>query len=153
MTRHQVRIFVGATLIFLSTLACSRSAPYYLARGKQLAAQGKLDEAAVTLQKAIQKDPKLGSAYRELGSVYIKQQRGLEAFRALDQAVQLLPGDNDAKRDLAELALAGYLSDPSRPKLLYDRIDLLSRQMLEQNSNSFDGHRLRGYLAIFDRKP
>ena len=153
MKGRQRATLIGATLILISALGCSRSASFYLDRGKQLAAQGKLDEAVITLQRALQKDPRLGAAYRELGSIYIKQQKGLEAFRAFEQAVQLAPGDNDAKRDLADLALAGYLADSSRPRLLYDRIDLLSRQMLEQNPNSFDGHRLRGYLAIFDRKP
>ena len=52
------RTCLALFLIFGSSLACSRSASYYIAKGKQLRAKGKFEEAVLNFQKAIKKDPR-----------------------------------------------------------------------------------------------
>ena len=61
------------------------------------------------------------------------------------------PDNMDAKRLLADLALTAYLSDSRHPKLLRDTLDDLAAQFLGNDVESFDGFRLKGYLAVADR--
>jgi tetratricopeptide (TPR) repeat protein len=153
MIQQRGKTCAGVAIILSLSLACGRSASYYVDKGKQFRAQGKLEEAALNFQKALQKDSRNGAAYLELGGIYLQQKKGAEAYRALFRAVELLPENEEAKRELADVCLAGYMADPNRPKHLYGQIVELSGKLLARNPESFDGHRLKGYLCILDRSP
>src|SRR6266849_5206670 len=133
-------VCLAITVVLAVGFGCSHSSSYYFDKGKTLVVQGKLDEGALNIRKAIQRDPTLGAGYLELANIYIKQNKGREAYGALDQAVQLLPGSDEAKIKFADFCLSGYLSDPRRPQVLHAQVEKLSLQLLARNPNSFDGH-------------
>src|SRR5262249_22521508 len=139
--------------ISLITLACGRTPLDYLNKGRQLSAQGKIDDAKLNFQKALQRDAKLGPAYLELGTLYIKQGDNRDAYAALSSAVDLMPDNLEAKHQLADLTLSEYQSNPARPQFLYAQLEKLATQMLKDDPNSFEGRRLKGYINLFDRKP
>ena len=142
------------TLILLLVAAgCSRSASYYLDRGNKLFEEGKPADAVIQYRKALQKDSKSGEAYYRLGLAELRQGNAIEAFRALSQAIQYTPANEDALAKLADLNLAAYLSDPRRSRHFYDQVEKLSAQLQEKNPKSVQGLRLKGALALVDRNP
>ncbi len=147
--RHIWLIVVAFGLIS----ACSRNSPYYIENGNRLLEAGKSADAVIQYRKALQKDPKSGEAYYRLGLAELRQGNAIEAFDALDHAVQLSPANEEAAARLADLNLAGYLSDPQRATRFYERVGKLAAGLLEKNPNSVHGLRLKGAIALVDRKP
>ena len=82
-----------------------------------------------------------------------KQGNLSEAYDALNRASQLLPNNLEVKGQFADFCLENYLKNPTRPQKLYQQIQQVSSDLLARNPNSFDGLRLKGYLAYADRKP
>lgn len=138
---------------FIALSGCSATKQAYLAKGNKLYAAGRYNDASLNYRKAIQKDPTYGEAYYRLGLAAIKLEQPPEAYSALFRAVQLLPGDFEAKKRFADVCLSIYLADPSHPQVLYTQIGKLSDEFLSQNRNSYEGLMLKGYLASTDRKP
>jgi tetratricopeptide (TPR) repeat protein len=124
-----------------------------VARGDSLFSESKYADAELNYRKAIQKDAKFGLAYYKLGLTLIKRDQGLAAHQALSQAVQLVPNNVDAKIALADVAFSFYFTDPRRPKALYDEIQRLASEILTLKSDSPDGYRLKGAMALLDLKP
>jgi tetratricopeptide (TPR) repeat protein len=147
---------VVCVCIFVASLAassgCGATKQAYVAKGNSLFAAGKYDDASLNYRKAIQKDPNYGEAYYRLGLTAIKSSQGLLAHEALLRAVQLLPGNVDAKEKFADVCLSFYLADPRHPQALYTQITNLSDELLSKNGNSYEGLLLKGYLAATDRK-
>ncbi len=144
-----VCIFV---VVFGAAWGCGVTKQAYLAKGNSLFTQGKYDDASLNYRKAIQKDPNFGEAYYRLGLIAMKLDQGTLAYNAFQEAVQLLPGNVDAKEQLADVCLSFYLADPNHPRALYNRITQLSDELLSKNGNSYEGLLLKGYLASTDRK-
>ena len=134
-------------------LGCGRSARSYVDRGNLLFDQGKFAEAELNYRKAVQKDPKLGEAYHRLGLADLKQGKATDAYQALSMAVQSMPENQPAKVDLATLALAAYLQNPSRPKVLYDLLVKLSAELLAKDPRSYLGLTVTAYLALTEHRP
>lgn len=76
-----------------------------------------------------------------------------EAWQALTRAADLLPKRDDVRVALADLTLSGYLADKNRPAALYNKVSDIANQLLGENAASYDGLRLKGHLALADRKP
>jgi Flp pilus assembly protein TadD len=146
MTCRQVAIPV----LCLLTAGCVHNAGDYLKRGAKQYAAARYGDAAISYRKAIQKDPTSGAAYYGLGRSLLKVENTPAAFDAIRQAVELEPDNMDAKLLLKDLALASYLSDSRHPKFLRDTLDGLAAQFLAQDVDSFDGFRLKAYLAVTD---
>jgi tetratricopeptide (TPR) repeat protein len=125
----------------------------YVAKGNKLFDAGKYAEASLNYRKAIQKDPQYGEAYYRLGLSAIKQDQAAQAYQDLFRAVQLLPNNIDAKEKFADVCLAFYLADPRHPQNYYKQLTQISDELLSKNANSFDGFKIRAYLADIDRKP
>jgi len=142
----------AAVACFVALSACT-SKQSYLARGNQLFEAGKYADASINYRKAIQQDPRFGEAYYRLGLTALKQGDANQAYAALTQAVELLPDNEDAKEKLADLCLSAYLQDQRHPQKLYDQVTRLAEQLLARNPNSFEGLRLKAFLARTDRKP
>lgn len=134
-------------------LAGCRSARTYADRANALYARGDYSAASLNYRKALQKKPTDGELYYRLALAEIKQNKGAEAFGDLTQAVRLAPGNRAARAELENLVLRSYLTDPKRPKLLYDTLVKLSDQWLAENPQSPEGLRIKGYLAMVDRRP
>jgi tetratricopeptide (TPR) repeat protein len=141
-------------LVFsLATLSGCASKLSYLAKGNKLFAAGKYEEAALNYRAAIQKDAAFGEAYYRLGLTAGKLSQVRDAYTALFRAVQLLPGNVEAKKKFADVCLSMYLADSSHPQILYTQIGNLSNEFLSRDHNSYEGLMLKGYLASTDRKP
>ncbi len=142
---------IAVSILFLLVAGCGHNASDYLNRGAQQYAAGRYADAAINYRKALQKDVKSGAAYYGLGRSLLKEEKAPDAFNAIRQAVELAPENTDAKLLLTDLALPAYLSDSRRPKFLRDTLDGLAAQFLAKDPNSFDGFRLKAYLAVTDR--
>jgi cytochrome c-type biogenesis protein CcmH/NrfG len=81
----------------------------YVRRGRDFAAQGKLDDAIFQFRKALQKDPKYGEAYLRLGQLLKKRNMTGEAFYSLSRAVEFMPASQsqEAKVELGRIANLG----------------------------------------------
>jgi tetratricopeptide (TPR) repeat protein len=132
---------------------CGATKQSYVAKGNQLFARARYEEAALNYRAAIQRDASFGEAYYRLGLTAVKLNQPREAYQASFRAVQLLPGNVSAKKNFADICLSLYLADPNHSQTLYNQIDKLSNEFLGANRKSYEGLMLKGYLASTDRKP
>ena len=142
-------VAIAALLVFSGC----KTKQSYLTAGNKLFEAGKYADASINYRKAIQKDPQFGEAHYRLGLVALKQGDARQAYAELSRAVELLPGNDDAKEKLGDLCLKAYLTDPRRPVALYNRTAQLAEQLLAKNASSFEGLKFKGFLALSDRKP
>jgi tetratricopeptide (TPR) repeat protein len=147
-----LRIF-AIVIVVLAGAGCGRSPISYLARGNSYAAEFKYDDAALQYRKAIQKDPRFGEAYFQLGLVEVQQGNAPGAYSDLNQAVLLMPGREAPKARLADLNLFIFLNKAPNSERFYSQVVKLSDEILEKNPNSADGLRLKGGIALVDRNP
>ncbi len=84
--------FAEAERCCRQALAVRPSAEAYYYLGNALAAQDKLDEAAVNFGKALQRRPDLAEAHCNLGDILQKQERFAEAETHYREAIRLKPG-------------------------------------------------------------
>ena len=137
----------------VGNIGCQRSAHSYVDKGNKLQDQGKYEDALLNYRKAVQIDPKSGEAYYRLGLLARKQNQLQDAFGAFIRAAELLPDRNDIKVSLADLCLQIYLpASSNRPQVIYKQLVKVSDQLLAKDPNSFDGLRVKGMLAVTDRK-
>ena len=144
---------VAAMLCIIANIGCNRSEHYYIERGNTLLRAGKAEDAVIQYRKAIQKNSQSGEAHYRLGLAQLRTGEAVEAVNTLNRAVQLSPGNQDAAARLADLYLAAYLNDPRRAKGFYGRVVALSDGLIQKDPNSMEGLRLKGALALVDRKP
>jgi tetratricopeptide (TPR) repeat protein len=137
----------------LFTSNCSRNSQTYLEDGNRFFDQGKYDAAEIQYRNALQKSPDLGEAHYRLGLTQIKKNRIPEAYQQLRQASQLLPDDGRVLAKLGELAIALYDANPRHPRQLYDQAVEATSKLTEKDPDGFDTTRLRGALALIDKKP
>lgn len=143
----------GIVLPSILLLAGCRSANSYLEKGNAAFARAQFAEASLNYRKAIQKDPTFGPAYYRAGLSELKQNRVADALHDYQEAVRLMPNDQDAKTDLTNLLLGAYIGDSSHPAMLYNLLRQLSGEWLTRDPNSMQGLRIKGYLAMLDRRP
>jgi tetratricopeptide (TPR) repeat protein len=150
-----VRAACLCILVFsLATLSgCGASKQSTVAKGNKFFAAGKYEEAALNYRAAIQKDAGFGEAYYRLGLTDVKLGHARDAYTDLFRAVQLLPGNMQAKQEFGDVCLSIYLADSRHPQILYTQIGTLSDELLSKNQNSYEGLLLKGYLASTDQKP
>lgn len=122
-------------------------------KGSDLFARGDYKAASINYRKAVQKTPDDAEAHYRAALAELKLNQGADAFRDLSEAVRLDPKHQAAKSELENVTLGAYLSDPQRPKVLYDTLVKLSRQWLKENPQSPEGLRIEGYLAMVERRP
>jgi predicted Zn-dependent protease len=140
-------------LFLLFAGGCSRSAKSYLQSAKKYFDAGKYEDAVILYRKAIQKEPKSGEAYYRLALADLKLGKVSEAYQALSAASALSTGNEEIQSVFADFCFEIYLLDPNKPKGMYDKVSKVSNDLLAKNKNSYDGLRLKGYLAMADNKP
>jgi predicted Zn-dependent protease len=84
--------------------------------------------------------------------VDLKAGKPREAYAALASAANLLPDRTDVKVTLADLLLVSYAADKSRPAAFYTHLKKLADELTAQDPNSYDGLRIKGYLAWSDEQ-
>jgi tetratricopeptide (TPR) repeat protein len=147
----------GMSLVILAPLACQGCGwnPFgtkeeYLRRGRAFVAQGKYEDATLQFRKALQKDDKYGEAYLGYGELLVRTNHSAQAFPVLSRAVELLPQSDEAKIALGRVAVTDLLGNPSRPQNYYQTANNMATALLGKTPNSFEGLRLKGYLAVAD---
>ena len=150
------RLRVIAAVMAAALTACGpmlTSRETYLERGDQFTQEGDLTAAILQYRKAIQKDPAYGPAYLQLGRAQRTAGEIQEASFALTKAVELLPNSTEAKAELGDLALSQYMANPRRPPSFYETAVAMADALLANDPQSFDGLRIRGYLAMAEPDP
>jgi tetratricopeptide (TPR) repeat protein len=145
---------LSALLLLLSLTACNRDPNVakvkYLENGNKYFEKGKYKEAIIMYSNALKRDLKYGEAYYRRALASLKMQRWLEAARDLQRSVELQPQNADSHNRLTNLFLNAYVGDPKRPKNLLAELKGLSDKLTQRFPNTYDDHRLKGYLALFD---
>jgi tetratricopeptide (TPR) repeat protein len=145
--------FAAVVLSFLALCSCAQSPQALVKKGKDLLKGEKYDEASINFRKAIQKDPNFGEAYHGLAQTEFRLNHIPDGYRLLSRAVELMPQRADVQVELADFLLMVYLADQRKSEATYDRLQKLSDQLMANNPKSTDSLRIRGYLALTDRKP
>jgi len=154
MMRAKITLrYWGLALLLLAAGGCSRSAKSYMQSGKKFFDEGKYDDAIILYKKAIQKEPKSGEAYYRLAVAELKLGKIPDAYQAFSAASTFSADNIEIQSVFADFCFELYLVDPKHPKGFYDKVTKLSQDMLAKDPHSYDGLRLKGYLAMADRKP
>ena len=154
MQRCKLLKLLPLTILLLAA-SCTRDpkvqAQQALENANKFFAKARYREAAIMYRRALQKDGRYGEAYYRLALTEIKLGDYGDAFKWLRRAVELQPTNTDAITKLADLYLQGAMqSAPQRTVLLGDVKDL-SEKLLKLNPDSFDGHRLKGQVALLNK--
>lgn len=144
-------------LLILLLASCNRDpkaqAQRELDQANKFFAKAKYKEAALMYRRALQKDMRFGEAYYRLSLTELKLGNYGEAMRWLRRAVELQPQNTDAITKLADLYLLASTQVASQSVQLQGEVKDLSDKLLQQNPDSFDGHRLKGQLALLAKDP
>jgi tetratricopeptide (TPR) repeat protein len=98
----------------LSIAACSRSPEKYLASGDKYFKAGKYDEAILQYRNAVQLNSKLAKAHYQLALAYLAKHSDGNAYKELQQTVDLDPGNTEAQLQFASMLIAGKKFDEAR---------------------------------------
>src|SRR5438105_1246829 len=146
-------LLIAGLLAAILLCGCGMTAKQYIEHGNRLFDAGKYEEAAINYRNAVRKDQQSGDGFYRLGLALIKLNKASEAYQNLNRAVTLSPQNTPAKVQLANLALSGYVMDPTHPAVLYKRVRSITDELLAANANSVDGLRLKASIALLDNKP
>ncbi len=149
-----MKIFASIVLstILLTVVGC-RSSRDYISQADHFFSDKKYSEAALIYRKAIQKDPRSAEAYYKLGLAQRAAGNYAAAFDSFTRAVLLNPKFDAANIDLGNLYLGDYLMEPVKNPAVRQKISDIADRLLANNPKAFAGLRLRGYLALSDKKP
>ncbi|MGH9585081.1 MAG: tetratricopeptide repeat protein, partial [Bryobacteraceae bacterium] len=140
------------TLCALSILAgCSQSPQKLIATANKYHARHKYKEASILYQKAILKDKTNAEAYYREGLNLLDERDPVNAVKYLRRAIDLNPKNIDAETRLAEIYLGAYASNPARFHQILPDIKDLTKKILQNDPNSFDGIRLEAFLALTNK--
>jgi len=157
MKRCKLLKFLPLLLLLLAS--CNRDpkvqAQRQLDNANKFFAKAKYREAAIMYKRAIQKDMRFGEAYYRLALTELKLGNYGAAMNGLRRAVELQPNNSDAVTKLADLYLLASTQheNVSQAPQLRAEVGDLSDKLIQQNPDSFDGHRLRGQIALLSRDP
>jgi len=145
-------VFLTACLILCGEfiVSCRQSPEQYVAKGNSFFAAGKYEDAIINYKKSIQRDPKFGEGYYQLGLAELKTGNMRDAYAALSNASTLLRDRTDVKVAFADFLLLGYFESKNRPAVLYTQLTKLTDELLAKDANSYDGLRIKGALAWTD---
>jgi tetratricopeptide (TPR) repeat protein len=144
--------FVAITAILVAASGC-RSSRDYIAEADRFFAAKKYAEAALVYRKALQKDPRSDEAYYKLGLTQRAAGNYAAAFESFSRALLLNPSFDQANVELGNLYLGDYLIETVKNPKVHQKIATIADRLLAKNPKSFAGFRLRGYLALSDKKP
>lgn len=141
--------------LLASIVACNRdpkeASRKYVDTGNKYFSRAKYKEASIMYRRALQKDLKNPEAYYRLALVDLKQRQFNEAAHSLQRSVQLDPSNTDASAKLADLYFASYIQNPPKRKEELDEVRMIADTLLKKDPKSYDGLRLRAFIALADK--
>jgi tetratricopeptide (TPR) repeat protein len=141
--------FLVVTLAALTLVSCSRDPNVvkkrYLENGNKYFAKGKYKEASIMYRNALQKDQRYGLAYYRLALTDLKLARIPNALGELRRAIELIPKDQPEHTD-SEVRLAEIYLAFTRESQYLSEVEGVTKELLQRDPNSFDGHRLTADL-------
>lgn len=120
-------------------------------KGNASAQSGDYSTAWIHFRNAVQKDPRLAEAHYRLGLASWRLGRTSEAEESLRQALAL--SHREAAGKLIDLYLSAYGANPAGRQHASERLQILSKRLLDRDPNSYDGLRIQGYLAMTAKQP
>ncbi len=142
-------------VVLLLVASCTRDpkvqAQQALENANKFFAKARYREAAIMYRRAVQKDGRFGEAYYRWALTEIKLGNYGEAFKELRRAVELQPTNTDAITKLADLYMQGAAQDSPQRSFLLGEVKDLADKLLQLNPDSFDGHRLKGQVALLNK--
>jgi len=153
--RSRKLLFLLAVLIMAAS--CSRDpkvqAQRYVENGNKFYEKSKYKEASIMYRRALQKDLRFGEAYYRLALADIKLTDYGDAVRSLRRAVELQPENSDAAVKLADIYMIAAGQDRDHGAELLKEVRELADKILQRDSNSYEGHRILGQLALLENNP
>jgi tetratricopeptide (TPR) repeat protein len=122
-----------------------------LENGNKFYDKGRFKEASIMYRRALQKDARFGEAYYKLALADLSLNAYGDAVRALRRAVELQPNNSDAAVRLADIYVVAASQDPAAGAAFLKEARELAQGLLQQNPNSFEGHRLMGQMALMGK--
>src|SRR5579862_7149165 len=146
-----MRSLVVILAALLTLVSCSRdpnvAKKRYLENGNKYFAKGKYKEASIMYRNALQKDQRYGMAYYKLAQTDLKLGRIPNALGELRRAIELIPKNQpehlDSEVHLAEIYLAF-----TRESQYLAEAESITKELLQRDPNSLDGHRLTADLDM-----
>jgi tetratricopeptide (TPR) repeat protein len=142
-------VLVTAALLLAG---CSDTPDKSIRAGDEQFQKGNYGDASIQYRRAIQRDPTRGEAYHKLGLAEQRQGNLLPAYTALNRAVDLMPRNEHAHRDFANLVLGGVVGHADSPPDVKRKLLRMADDDLVKDPNSFSGWRLKAYLALAENK-
>jgi tetratricopeptide (TPR) repeat protein len=140
--------------LVIGAASCTRDpkvqAQRYVENGNKFFEKAKFKEASIMYRRALQKDLRFGEAYYRLGLTELKLAAFGEAAASLRRAVELQLKNSDAAAKLADIYMVASTQDETNKSRLLMEAHELADRMLQQDPNSFDGHRVSGQLALIE---
>lgn len=121
-----------------------------LESGNKYFERGKYKEAIIMYKRALTKDKRYGEAYYRLALTELKLNDAGAAIRDFYRAAELQPENTDATTKLIDLFLAAYTLSPSEGRQIRTELEGIQKKLLASNPNSYDGLRVKGYLALMN---
>ncbi len=138
-------------LAVLTLVSCSRDPNVakrrYLENGNKYFAKGKYKEASIMYRNALQKDQRYGLAYYHLAQTDLKLGRVPNALGELRRAIELIPKTDPEHFD-SEVRLAEIYLAFTRETQFLAEVEGITKELLQRDPNSFDGHRLTADLDL-----
>ena len=156
--RAPLRLIATVLLLAFGLSSCNRDPNAvkrrFLDGGNKYFQKGQYSQARIMYLSALKRDAKYGEAYYRLALAEIKLASIEQTLIALRRAVELLPEGpdrEDARVKLADIYL-GFLEHNRFQKQVATDTDLLADELLRRNPASFEGHRIRGTVALIRMK-
>lgn len=137
-------------LSVLAVAGCGRDAGAIRARADRMYETGNYVDAELQYRKLVATGKADGDTYYRLGRTYVKTGKLDQAYAAFKTAAATAESREDASAGVAELLLASFWHDPRKPRPVYDELVEVANRILAKNPNSYAGHRVLGYIALFD---
>ena len=118
-----------------------------LESGNRYFESGKLREASIFYQRAIQQDRRFGEAYYRLGLTELQLGRYSPALAALTRACELQPKNRDAYAKLSDLYILIMGGNPKDKEAFLAELARLTDRAEENFPDAFEIHRVRGIIA------
>ncbi len=144
------RLLLGLSV--LTFVGCGSSPKAYVERGNHFFDGAKYDDARIQYQKAIQQQPNLGEAHYRMGLLELQKNQPLAAYKEMQRATELMPGNSEVLFKFAQLALTLYTSDRQHPQQPYQQASKAAEQLYAKDPKGFEGNILKGALALIGKK-